>query len=148
METMELLDGDIDNLMGEFMREQDVAMLKAAIDGDRARVERLHEEMTSSPVTEANLDLDMASHYRRGVQLCMRYAYWRSMPVPEGSVFTDASGCIWMAPDRDSEDHQMGMLAMRTAQDIPVVSLPSREEDESWLRAMGFLDALDHLQSH
>jgi hypothetical protein len=140
METMELLAGDIDNLMGEFMREQDIAMLKTAIDGDRARAERLREEMTSSP--------DLASHYRRGVQLCMRYAYWRSMPVPEGSVFQDASGCIWTAPDRDSEERQTGMLVMRTAQDIPVVSLPAREEDESWLRAMGFLDALDHLQSH
>ncbi|MDA8152492.1 MAG: hypothetical protein M0003_07220 [Acidithiobacillus sp.] len=145
---MELLAGDIDNLMGEFMRGQDVAMLKEVIDGDKARVKRLREEMTSSPVTEANLDLDMASHYRRGVQLCMRYAYWRSMPVPEGSVFTDASGCIWMAPDHDSEEHQTGMLVMRTAQDIPVVTMLSREEDESWLRAMGFLDALDCLQSH
>ena len=137
---------DIDHLMGEFMRDQDVAMLKEVIGGDRERVERLHEEMTPDPVAEPNSYL--ASHYRRGVQLCMRYAYWRSMPVPEGSVFTDASGCIWMAPDRDSEDHQMGMLVMRTAQDIPVVSLPAREEDESWLRAMGFLDALDHLQSY
>ncbi|QER43767.1 hypothetical protein [Acidithiobacillus caldus] len=40
------------------------------------------------------------------------------------------------------------MLVMRTSQNIPIVSLSSREEDESWLRAMGFLDALDHLQSY
>ena len=147
METMEFIGEDIDRLMGEFMRWQDVAMLKEIIGEDRERVERLREEMTSSLVTEVNLGLDMASHYRRGVQLCMRRAYWRSMIVPEGSVFTDGSGCIWTAPDRDSEDVQMDMLAMRTSQDIPCVDLPNRG-DESWLRAMGLLDALAHLQSY
>lgn len=120
------------------MREQDVVLLNDVLDGDRERVERLREEMTSSP--------DMASHYRRGVRLCMRHAYWRSMKVPEGTVFQDASGCVWTSPGH--EDLQLDMLVMRTAQDIPVVSLPSREEDESWLRAIGFLDALDHLQSY
>ena len=145
METMELIDGcDIDNLMGEFMREQDVAMLRAVIDGDRERVKRLRQEMGSSPVTGAAPDL--ASHYRRGVRLCMRHAYWRSMKVPEGTVFQDASGCVWTSPGH--KDLQSDMLVMRTAQDNPVVSLPSRKEDESWLRAIGFLDALDHLQSY
>ncbi len=138
METMELVGSDIDDLMGEFMRDKDVAMLEEIIGGDGERVERLREEMTSSP--------DMASHYRRSVRLCMRYAYWKSMKVPEDAVFQDASGCVWTAPGH--EDHQSDMLVMRTSQDIPIVSLPSREEDESWLRAMGFLDALDHLQSY
>ncbi|MHB1632161.1 MAG: hypothetical protein ACYCQL_08110 [Acidithiobacillus sp.] len=137
METMKFIGSDIDDLMGEFMREQDVALLKEVIGGDRERVERLRKEMTPSP--------DLASHYRRGVQLCMRYAYWKSKAVPEDAVFLDASGCIWIAMDKNSEEHQTGMLVMRTAQNIPVVSLPSREEDESWLRAMGFLDALDYL---
>jgi len=136
METMEFIDSGIDHLMGEFMRDKDVAMLKEILD-DRDRVARLRQEMVPSP--------DLASHYRRGVRLCMRYAYWRTMTVPEDAVFTDASGCIWTAPGH--EDLQSDMLVMRTSQDIPIVSLP-REEDESWLRAMGFLDALDHLQSH
>ena len=137
METMEFRCGDIDNLMGEFMREQDVVMLNDVLDGDRERVERLRQEMVPSP--------DLAPHYRRGVRLCMRYAYWKSMKVPEAAVFQDASGCVWTASDQGQEEHQSDMLVMRTSQDIPVVSLPSREEDESWLRAMGFLDALDYL---
>jgi len=137
METMELVGSDIGDLVGEFMREQDVVMLKEVIRGDREHTERLRREMVSSP--------DLASHYRRGVRLCMRYAYWKSMKIPEGTAFQDASGCVWTA--QDQEYHQSDMLVMRTAQDIPVVSLPSHEEDESWLRAMGFLDALDYLNA-
>ena len=120
-------------------------MLKEIIGEYPERVERLREEMTSGPVTET--DSYLVSHYRRGVQLCMRYSYWKSMKVSEGAVFCDASGCVWTAA-QDQGDHQADMLVMRTAQDIPVASLPSLKEDESWLRAMGFLDALDYLQSH
>jgi hypothetical protein len=149
METIEFIgcdidNRDIDNLMGEFMREQDVALLREIIHGGHKHVDGLRLEMTLGPDIEARLHL--ASHYRRGVQLCMRYAYWKSMKVPEDAVFTDASGCIWTAPEQ--ENHQPDMLVMHTAQAIPIVSLPSREEDESWLRAIGFLDALDHLQSY
>lgn len=141
--SADVIGANIDHLMGEFMRDEDVAMLKEVIGGDGERVERLREEMGGQPRDGGAPDL--ASHYRRGVRLCMRYAYWRTMTVPEDAVFTDASGCIWTASGHN--DPQADMLVMRTTQDIPVVSLPSRIDAESWLRAMGFLDALDYLNA-
>ncbi len=131
MEIMELVDGNIDSLMGEFMREQDIEMVRGTLNGDEDHIEMLRQGMASNA--------DMASHYRRGVQLCMRYAYWKPVTIPEGSVFTDASGCVWVTTDQNNDGD---MLVMRTAQDIPVVDLVP---NESWLRAIGFIDAMDYL---
>jgi hypothetical protein len=128
--STDVIRANIDHLMGEFMRERDVAMLKEVIGGDGERVERLRQEMGSSPVT--GFASDLASHYRRGVRLCMRYAYWRTMTVPEAAVFQDASECVWTASGHEAL--QSDMLVMCTSQDIPIVSLPSREEDERAVR--------------
>jgi hypothetical protein len=136
---MELVGSDIDDLMGEFMREQDAAILKDILNGDKDRIGMLRQELVSNP--------SMAAQYRRGVQLCMRYAYWRSTKVPENDVFMDASGCLWTTTEQNHGEHPADMLVMRTTQDIPFEDVHNASDNGRWLRAMGFLDALDHLSA-
>jgi hypothetical protein len=139
---------DIDDIMGEFMRDRDVTALRAIIKGEPNHVEVLRRELSQKRATgHLPRRASMAAQYRRGVQLCMRYAYWRSIKVPENDVFMDASGCLWTTTEQNHEEHQADMLVMRTTQDIPFEDVHNTSDDGRWFRAIGFLDALAHLEA-
>lgn len=126
---------DLRNLLGEFMSDQDIAQLER----------HLHEEgalRAKTLMDSLSKDRTGINAYRRGIQLCMRHAYWQAdrMGLARKTSMVDALGGAWITPE-DEDD--MLYLAF-DGKVLPVVE--PEHEDVDLLMAIGFVRALQNLR--
>ena len=134
METNDNL--DLRNLLGEFMSDDDIAQLERFLRGEGAiRAKTLMDGLS--------MDNAGINAYRRGIQLCMRYAYWQAgrMGLGRKTSMVDALGGAWITPE-DEDD--MLYLAL-DGKVLPVVE--PEHEDVDLLMAVGFVDALQVIRT-
>ena len=122
---------DLRNLLGEFMPDDDIAQLER----------HLHEEgalRAKTLMDSLSKDRTGINAYRRGIQLCMRHAYWQAdrMGLPHKVSMIDALGGAWVPPE-DEDD--MLYLAMDGKM---LLAVEPEHEDVDLLMAVGFVDAL------
>ena len=132
METNDNL--DLRNLLGEFMSDDDIAQLERYLQEEGAlRAKTLMEGLRN--------DRTGINAYRRGIQLCMRHAYWQAdrMGLARKTSMVDALGGAWITPE-DEDD----MLYLAFDGKALAVVEPEHE-DIDLLMAIGFVDALHDL---
>ena len=119
------------NLLGEFMSDEDIAQLERYLQEEGAlRAKKLMDGLSK--------DRTGINAYRRGIQLCMRHAYWQAdrMGLARKTSMVDALGGAWITPE-DEDD----MLYL--AFDGKVLPMDEPEHEElDLLMAIGFVDAL------
>ena len=122
---------DLRNLLGEFMSDDDIAQLERYLQEEGAlRAKKLMDGLSK--------DRTGINAYRRGIQLCMRHAYWQAdrMGLARKTSMVDALGGAWITPE-DEDD----MLYL--AFDGKVLPMDEPEHEElDLLMAIGFVDAL------
>lgn len=119
------------NLLGEFMSDDDIAQLERYLQEEGAlRAKTLMEGLRN--------DRAGINAYRRGIQLCMRHAYWQAdrMGLARKTFMVDALGGAWITPE-DEDD----MLYLAFDGKVLPVDEPEHEEVDL-LMAVGFADAL------
>ena len=124
------------NLLGEFMSDDDIAQLERYLQEEGAlQAKKLMNGLSK--------DAAGINAYRRGIQLCMRHAYWQAdrMGLTRKTSMVDALGGAWIAPE-DEDD--MLYLAM-DGKTLTVVE--PEHEDVDLLMAIGFVDALRNLRA-
>ena len=123
------------NLLGEFMSDEDIAQLERYLQEEGAlRAKKLMDGLSK--------DRTGINAYRRGIQLCMRHAYWQAdrMGLARKTSMVDALGGAWIAPE-DEDD----MLYL--AFDGKVLPVDEPEHDDvDLLMAIGFVRALQNLR--
>lgn len=116
------------NLLGEFMSDQDIAQLERYLQEKGAlQAKKLMNGLSK--------DAAGINAYRRGIQLCMRHAYWQAdrMGLARKTSMVDALGGAWITPE-DEDD--MMYLAM----DGKALSAVEPEHEEvDLLMAVGFI---------
>ncbi len=119
------------NLMGEFMSDEDIAQLERYLLEEGALRAKTLMDRLSKDRTGINA-------YRRGIQLCMRHAYWQAdrMGLARKTSMVDALGGAWITPE-DEDD----MLYLAFDGKALAVVEPEHE-DIDLLMAVGFVDAL------
>ncbi|MDA8153618.1 MAG: hypothetical protein M0003_13090 [Acidithiobacillus sp.] len=123
------------NLLGEFMSDDDVAQLERYLQEEGAlRAKTLMNGLSK--------DKAGVNAYRRGIQLCMRHAYWQAdrMRLAEKTSMVDALGGAWVPPE-DEDD----MLYLAFDGKALAVVEPEHE-DADLLMAMGFVRTLHSLR--
>ena len=123
------------NLLGEFMSEEDVAQLERYLQEEGALRAKTLMDGLSKDRTGINA-------YRRGIQLCMRHAYWQAgrMGLARKTSMVDALGGAWIAPE-DEDD----MLYLAFDGKALAVVEPEHE-DVDLLMAVGFVWTLQNLR--
>ena len=122
---------DLRNLLGEFMSDDDIAQLERHLLEEGAiRAKKLMDSLSK--------DKAGINAYRRGIQLCMRHAYWQAdrMGLVRKTSMIDALGGAWITPE-DEDD--MLYLAMDGKM---LLAVEPEHEDVDLLMAVGFVDAL------
>ena len=119
------------NLMGKFMSDEDIAQLERYLLEEGALRAKTLMDRLSKDRTGINA-------YRRGIQLCMRHAYWQAdrMGLARKTSMVDALGGAWITPE-DEDD----MLYLAFDGKALAVVEPEHE-DIDLLMAVGFVDAL------
>lgn len=127
------------NLMGEFMSNDDIAQLERYLQEEGAlQAKKLMNGLSK--------DAAGINAYRRGIQLCMRHAYWQADRMglahkASNVSMVDALGGAWIAPE-DEDD--MLYLAF-DGKVLPVVE--PEHDDVDLLMAVGFVDALQDIRA-
>ena len=127
---------DLRNLLGEFMSDEDIAQLERYLLEEGALRAKTLMDRLSKDRTGINA-------YRRGIQLCMRHAYWQAdrMGLARKTSMVDALGGAWIAPE-DEDD--MLYLAF-DGKALPVVE--PEHDDVDLLMAIGFVRALRDIRA-
>ena len=119
------------NLLGEFMSDEDIAQLERYLQEEGALRAKTLMDRLSKDRTGINA-------YRRGIQLCMRHAYWQAdrMGLARKTSMVDALGGAWITPEDEDDMLYLAFDGKALAVDEP------EHEDVDLLMAIGFVDAL------
>ena len=122
---------DLRNLLGEFMSDDDIAQLERYLQEEGALRAKTLMDRLSKDRTGINA-------YRRGIQLCMRHAYWQAdrMGLARKTSMVDALGGAWITPEDEDDMLYLAFDGKTLPVDEP------EHEDIDLLMAAGFVDAL------
>ena len=126
---------DLRNLLGEFMSDDDLAQLERYLQEEGAlRAKGLMNGLSK--------DRAGVSAYRRGIQLCMRHAYWQAdrMGLARKTSMVDALGGAWITPEDEDDMLYLAFDGKTLPVDEP------EHEDVDMLMAIGFVRALQNLR--